>query len=172
MPIDLNQLPHPGGESLPDLNEEPEHEEQQEDHVHLQVHIQGGQPLPDLNEGPAHEQEEEDQVYLQVHLKGQPLPDLNEEPRHDHEEIDHLHEGQSQHLAEDEQVGVHAIDLNVDASMGEQQPQEGDLFLLIAYVQQQEHPHYDFSIQNKNQTRLILPPTSLHHCSTWFPRRA
>jgi len=64
MPIDLNKLPHIRGESIPNLNEEPAHEEEQEDQVHLQVHSQGGHPLPDLNEEPAHEQDEEDPVYL------------------------------------------------------------------------------------------------------------
>ena len=93
MPIDLNKLPHIRGESIPNLNEEPAHEEEQEDQVHLQVHSQGGHPLPDLNEEPAHEQDEEDPVYLQVHLQGQPLPDLNE-PTHDQGEINHCHEGQ------------------------------------------------------------------------------
>jgi len=93
MPIDLNKLPHIRGESIPNLNEEPAHEEEQEDQVHLQVHSQGGHPLPDLNEEPAHEQDEEDPVYLQVHLQGQPLLDLNE-PTHDQGEINHCHEGQ------------------------------------------------------------------------------
>ena len=122
MPIDLNKLPHIRGESIPNLNEEPAHEEEQKDQVHLQVHIQGdqpipnlheeptheeeqedqvhlqvhsqgGHPLPDLNEEPAHEQDEEDPVYLQVHLQGQPLLDLNE-PTHDQGEINHCHEGQ------------------------------------------------------------------------------
>jgi hypothetical protein len=42
---------------------------------------------------------------------------------------------------EDAHDGMYRIDLNVDASIGEQQPSAGDLFLLTAYVQQQEHPH-------------------------------
>ena len=104
MPIDLNKLPHTRGESLPDLNEEPAHEEEQEDQVHLHVHIQDVQPLPDLNQEP--EQDEEDPVYLEVHLQGQPLPDLQvylqgqplpdlNEHTYDQEEIDQLPEGQS-----------------------------------------------------------------------------
>jgi len=60
---------------LPDLNQEPEQDE--EDPVYLEVHLQG-QPLPDL----------------QVYLQGQPLPDLNEHT-YNQEEIDQLPEGQS-----------------------------------------------------------------------------
>jgi hypothetical protein len=161
MPIDLNKLPHTHTEFLPDLNQQPVPQVQEEEH-HLQVnfkgwqplpdlneesaHGQGRQPLPDLNEEPAHGQDEEGQVYVQAHLQqGQPLPELNGDPTHDQEEVNHLQEGQSQPLMQDGQLGVHGIDLNVEASMGELQPHEGDLFLLTAYVQQQEHPHYDLS---------------------------
>jgi hypothetical protein len=51
---------------------------------------------------------------------------------------------------EDAQDCIYRIDLNVDASIGEQQPSAGDLFLLTAYVQQQEHPHlHKFFYQHK-----------------------
>ena len=87
MPIDLNKLPHIREESIPNLNEEPAHEEEQKDQVHLQVHIQGDQPIPNLHEEPTHEEEQEDQVHLHVHIQDvQPLPDLNQEPEQDEED--------------------------------------------------------------------------------------
>jgi hypothetical protein len=42
MPIDLNKLPDTQGESLLDFNEEQAQEQEEEDQVYLQVHIQGG----------------------------------------------------------------------------------------------------------------------------------
>jgi hypothetical protein len=88
MPIDLNTLPHPPGD-LPDLNEQPPHEQDDEimslqqhqlyeDEAHLQD--QHRELLPDLNEQPAYEQEDgishlqEDQLYEdEAHHQGQSL---------------------------------------------------------------------------------------------------
>ncbi|CAD6270471.1 unnamed protein product [Miscanthus lutarioriparius] len=66
MPIDLNIPPDQHGELLPDLNEEPAHEEDeiahlQEDQLHedeAQLPDQHGELLPDLNQKPAYEQED------------------------------------------------------------------------------------------------------------------
>jgi len=107
MPIDLNVLPNQHGELLPDLNILPD---------------QYGELLHDLNE----------------------TPDLNEEPAYEEEdEIAHLrdiqlHEaeahlqGEPLHLPHDELLGMHVIDLNVDALEGKQEHHEADLFLFIA----------------------------------------
>jgi len=145
MPIDLNVLPNQHGELLPDLNILPD---------------QYGELLHDLNEAPAHEQEDEDTIpHLQEHqiyedeapLQDQHrdlLPDLNEEPAYEEEdEIAHLkdiqlHEdeahlqGEPLHLPHDELLGMHVIDLNVDALEGKQEHHEADLFLFIASGQQ------------------------------------
>ena len=103
MPIDLNKLPHTTGESLPDLNEEPAHEEEQEDQVHLQVHSQGGHPLPDLNEEPPDKQEDETH-----HLQKDEVRVLVDD------EVHWLQEAQSYLFQEDEEVPIHPLlDLNV-----------------------------------------------------------
>ncbi|CAD6333720.1 unnamed protein product [Miscanthus lutarioriparius] len=104
MPIDLNIPPDQHGELLPDLNEEPAHEEDeiahlQEDQLHedeAQLPDQHGELLPDLNQKPAYEQEDkishvqQDQVYAaEAHFQGQPL-----------------------HLHHNERLGMHVIDLD------------------------------------------------------------
>ena len=120
MPIDLNIPPDQHGELLPDLNEEPAHEEDeiahlQEDQLHedeAQLPDQHGELLLDLNQKPAYEQEDkishvqQDQVYaVEAHFQGQPL-----------------------HLHHNERLGMHVIDLNVYASEGEHEHHEGNSF--------------------------------------------
>jgi hypothetical protein len=138
MPIDLN-IPDQHGDLLPDLN------------ILLDQH---GELLPNLNEAPAYEQEDaiprlqEHQLYEdEAPLPDQHrelLPDLNELAYEEEDEISHpqdhqlhedeahLQEGQPLHLHHDKLLSMHVIGLNVDASEGEQEHHEGDLFLLIA----------------------------------------
>ena len=129
MSIDLNTLPDLHGELLPDLNEQPQNEQEDEitslqqdqvyeDEAHLQD--QHGHLLSDLNKNPMYEHEDEiahlqeDHLYEdEAHLQGQPL-----------------------HLHHNERLGLHVIDLNVAASEGEQEHHKGDSFLLIASGQQ------------------------------------
>ena len=80
-----------------------------------------GEVLLDLNEQPPYEQEDEIMSLQQDQL---------------YEDEAHLEEVQPLHFHHDELLGMHVIDLNVDASEEEQEHHQGDLFLLIASGQQ------------------------------------
>lgn len=105
MVIDLNKIPGEGSEEhLPDLNQEPDDGGGDEIHLLQEDQLQE----PDDDGGDKIHFLQEDQLHLIKEAQAHPL------------------EGQSHYLHKDQQIGVHAIDLNNPACEGQEEFPEGN----------------------------------------------